>query len=472
MNKKIYLIVFLAMISLPFVGMLWYRTDMTIEKRYARAFPSVIKEEKWNMQFFSELTDYFSDYFAYRQELATVDAVIKSRVFQVSNNDKVIVGKDKWLFFEETKDDYLGRNVLSGRGVHNCAKVLALLQEGAGRQGCKFLFVPAPNKNSLYPEYMPDRYVKESTENSYSLLKKEMEKQQVDFVDLKEAFGKQNTVMYHKLDTHWNNEGAAFAGGQILEHIGKEYVDYSNEAYQVLNCFSGDLWGMLYPKWNRLDENVIYDRQHIYEYCNDADTTEDMFIETSCQGKDGALVMFRDSFGNALLPFLADEYGAAFFTKAVPYDWSLIRQYEADTVILELTERHIASLQQEIPIMQGPERDIEGKVTKILQSDTSVNIAEQGEYYVVYGVLDSRYVEKNADILISVERNGKKRIFEAFPAAYGLNGGAGYEDYQYGIYLDKNVIGTKDCGLEVIAGRDGEYYSLQKISIYNGEKGE
>ena len=122
--------------------------------------------------------------------------------------------------------------------------------------------------------------------------------------------------------------------------------------------------------------------------------------------------------------------------------------------------------------MQGPERDIEGKVTKILQSDTSVNIAEQGEYYVVYGVLDSRYVEKNADILISVERNGKKRIFEAFPAAYGLNGGAGYEDYQYGIYLDKNVIGTKDCGLEVIAGRDGEYYSLQEISIYNGEKGE
>ena len=47
-----------------------------------------------------------------------------------------------------------------------------------------------------------------------------------------------------------------------------------------------------------------------------------------------------------------------------------------------------------------------------------------------------------------------------------------YEDYQYGIYLDKNVIGTKDCGLEVIAGRDGEYYSLQEISIYNGEKGE
>ena len=472
MNKKIYLIVFLAMISLPLVGMLWYRTDMTVEKRYARAFPSVIKEDKWNMQFFSELTDYFSDYFAYRQELATVDAVIKSRIFHVSNNEKVIVGKDKWLFFEETKDDYLGRNLLSDRGVHNCAKVLALLQEGAGRQGCQFLFVPVPNKNSLYPEYMPDRYVKESTENNYSLLKKEMENQQVDFVDLKEAFGKQDAVMYHKLDTHWNNEGAAFASRQILEHIGKEYVDYSNEAYQVLNSFPGDLWGMLYPKWNRLDENVIYDRQHIYEYCNDAGTTEDMFIETSCQGKNGSLVMFRDSFGNALLPFLADEYGAAFFTKAVPYDWSLVGQYEADTVILELTERHIASLQQELPIMQGPERGIEGKVTKILQSDTSVNIAEQGEHCVVYGILDSRYVEEDSDILISVERNGKKRIFEAFPAAYGVNGSEGYEDYQYGIYLDKNVIGTKDCGLEVIAGRDGEYYSLQEISIYNGEKGE
>lgn len=472
MNKKIYVMVFLVMISLPLIGMLWYRTDMTVEKRHARTFPSILKEDKWNIKFFSELTDYFSDYFAYRQELATADAVIKSRVFHVSNNEKVIVGKDEWLFFEETKDDYMGRNLLSSRGGHNCAKVLSLLQEEAVRQGCEFLFVPAPNKNSLYPEYMPDRYVKESAENNYSLLIKAMEKQQVNFVDLKEAFGKQDTILYHKLDTHWNNAGAAFANRQILEHIGKEYVDYSKETYQIQNSFAGDLWGMLYPKWNRLDENVIYDRPHIYEYCNDVETTEDMFIETGCQGKEGSLVMFRDSFGNALLPFLADEYGAAFFTKAVPYDLSLIRQYEADTVLLELTERHIASLQQEVPVMQGPEREIKGNVTKILQSDTSVDIVEQGECYVVYGILDSGYVEEDSDILIGVERNGRKRVFEAFPAAYGLNKDTEYEDYQYGIYLDKNIIGTKECRLEVIAGRNGEYCSLQEISIYNGEKGE
>lgn len=471
MIKKIYIIMFMTMLSLPLVGLLWYRTDMTVEKRYARAFPSVLKEDQFNMDFFAELSDWFSDCFAFRQELVTADAMIKGKIFHVSNNEKVITGKDGWLYFSETKDDYLGRNTLSRRGIHNCAKVLELLQEEAGKQGCKFLFVPVPNKNSLYPEYMPEWYVKENTDNNYSLLKEEMEKHQIAFVDLKQIFLEEDTVMYHKLDTHWNNQGAAFASGCIFDNLGKEHTDYSKETYQVINNFSGDLWGMLYPKWNRLDDNVIYSRPHIYEYCNDVNTTEDMFIETRCQEKEGSLVMFRDSFGNALLPFLADEYKMAYFTKAVPYDWTLLEQYQADTVILELTERHIASLQQELPAMQGPERNIEGEVIKLVQSDTSVNIAEQGEYYVVYGIVDSGDIEDDFDIFIKVDKNGEEKIFEAFPAAYGVSG-TGYEDYQYGIYLDKNVIGRKDCRLEVIAGKSGTYYSLQEISIYNGEKGE
>ena len=41
----------------------------------------------------------------------------------------------------------------------------------------QFLFVIAPNKNSLYPEYMPKRYIKTSEQNNYSLLQAEMKKE-------------------------------------------------------------------------------------------------------------------------------------------------------------------------------------------------------------------------------------------------------------------------------------------------------
>ncbi|MDE6434828.1 MAG: hypothetical protein K2L07_11450 [Lachnospiraceae bacterium] len=471
MNRKIYVAVFIIIISMPLIGMLWYQTDMTVEKRHARAFPSIWKEEKLNVEFFTELTDYFADNFAFRQELATVDAVIKTSLFHVSNNEKVIVGEDGWLYLGETKEDYLGRNTMSGRGIYNCAKVLNLLQEEAGKQGCQFLFVPVPNKNSLYPEYMPEWYMKQSTENNYSQLVKELGKQKVAFIDLKKEFSKKDNVLYHKLDTHWNNEGAAFAGGQILESLKKEHTDYTNENYRVVNNFSGDLWGMLYPQWKKLDADIIYDREHIFEYCNDVNTTEDMFIETKSQ-KDGSLVMFRDSFGNALLPFLADEYGEAYFTKAVPYNWNLLEQYGADTVVIELTERHIPSLQQEIPVMQGPERKLKGTMERISQSNTTLNIRKTENQYILYGMMDASYVEDNFDVFIKVIRDGKESIYEAFPAVYEMDGSEENQDYQYGIYLDENVIGTENCKLEVITGRSGKYYILKDCLIYKGEKGE
>lgn len=35
-----------------------------------------------------------------------------------------------------------------------------------------------------------------------------------------------NKRVYHKLDTHWNNEGAAMACGWILDNLGKSHYDY------------------------------------------------------------------------------------------------------------------------------------------------------------------------------------------------------------------------------------------------------
>ena len=35
--------------------------------------------------------------------------------------------------------------------------------------------------------------------------------------------------------------------------------------------------------------------------------------------KEGSLVMYRDSFGNALLPYMADAYANAYFSRGIPY---------------------------------------------------------------------------------------------------------------------------------------------------------
>ena len=56
--------------------------------------------------------------------------------------------------------------------------------------------------------------------------------------------------------------------------------------------------------------------------------------------------MYRDSFGNALIPFVADEFHNGYFTKAVPYNWNLQNEKKADKVVIELVERHIHSYEE------------------------------------------------------------------------------------------------------------------------------
>lgn len=184
MHKRIFIVLFFVIICLPSIAMFFYKTDINVEKRTVQRFPEIQKDGKINIEFFDELDNYFSDNFAFRQELIMADSALKSSVFGESNNDKVIVGKDGWLFFSESLDDYFGRNTLTDREVFSCARVLYLLQENAVSKGKQFLFTVAPNKNSLYSQYMPERYIKISDKNNYSMLKVELSKQKVNTVDL------------------------------------------------------------------------------------------------------------------------------------------------------------------------------------------------------------------------------------------------------------------------------------------------
>ncbi len=469
-SKKLYIGIFLGVIAMPFIGMPFYKTDMSVEKRYAQVLPKIWKEGKLNRDYFDEWDRYVSDHFAFRQEMATADAILLSKTFQESNTEKVIVGKDGWLYFQETLDDYLGRNLLSEREIHNCAKVLALLQEGAEAEDCEFVVTIAPNKNSLYPECMPERYVKESDENNFSRLVPELERQGVRFVNLHEAFLEQEKVMYHKLDSHWNNEGAVLACDRLLSELGKEHTDYSQITSHIEKNFAGDLKGMIYPKWNLLDDNVSYDKEHIYSYIGDVRSTEDMSIETENPDADGSVVMFRDSFGNALLPYVADEYAHGFFTKGVPFRTDLIDQYDADTMILEVVERHIPTLIGKVPVMAAPERETKETTTRIEDSTTTIETQDAGEYIAVYGSVDPEYLGDDSDIYIELTTEEDTHYYEAFPAAFLLPDADTNLSIQYGLYLDKDVCQTDDVTIHVITQKDGEWYCTGLFNINQSKK--
>ena len=71
--------------------------------------------------------------------------------------------------------------------------------------------------------------------------------------------------------------------------------------------------------------------------------------------------MFRDSFGNTLYPFMAEEFGHAVFSRSMPWQMSLLEETGADTVVVELVERNLDYLANRPPVFPAPERVLTGQ---------------------------------------------------------------------------------------------------------------
>ena len=72
-------------------------------------------------------------------------------------------------------------------------------------------------------------------------------------------------------------------------------------------------------------------------------TAEDILIQTTNpNAPNGRLLLCRDSFGNALHPFLAEDFREATITRQMPYPLSSVQA--GDTVIVEIVERNLGNL--------------------------------------------------------------------------------------------------------------------------------
>ena len=55
-------------------------------------------------------------------------------------------------------------------------------------------------------------------------------------------------------------------------------------------------------------------------------------------------LIFRDSFFNAQVQFFSESFAYVQYQRGVPYDFSLAESLNADIVILEIVERNIPKL--------------------------------------------------------------------------------------------------------------------------------
>lgn len=444
-TQVIFVILIIAILLVPFALMPAAGSDWSTETTALASSPKLQTEEgKLNKYFLADAGAYFEDHFAFRPWFVTGNSLLQEKVFGTSSTEQVITGKNGWLYFNGTLPDYQRTIVMSDRALYNAAHNLKLVQDYYDLLGIDLIVAVAPNKNSLYPENLPYYIVQNEGRSNAEGFAAALDAAGVKYADLFPVLAGSDEVLYYAQDTHWNNKGAAAAFDEIMKNTGKsEWEDYSGLAYTNENLHSGDLAEMLYPEKVSLEEDAVWAKEWNWDYVEPVEDHMAEFIQTESPGKDGGLYMFRDSFGSALIPYFAEEYKTAEFSRLTPYKIADPVLYKADTVVIERAERNIDAFAEEAPLMQNPVRIIEADKTE--ETITTCNLGTNGGFYVIMGAVDPEYCQEDTSIYVEVvkEETGESVVYEAFYLSADREDGSTWDSlYQINVLKKEDDAGT------------------------------
>ena len=461
-GKLIYCILFFAICLCPSLGMLVTKQETSSENRQLSEFPSPKTEEgKINVEWLSQAGDYFQEHFAFRNELVTGNALLHGRLLETSTADGVIQGKNGWLYYKDSLDDYLGQELLSDRSLFNIAHMLSMTQQALEEKGVNFLFTIAPNKNSLYGDNMPyyDK-LKVSDQTNRENLESWLKTEKVAYADLYQALMDEDEVLYHARDSHWNNKGAALAADVLMDALGKDHDSYEGESYTVRRDYTGDLDTMLYPLASTADDEIYYDKETTYATVEEIQSNFDPRITTVNPVKEGSLVMYRDSFGNALLPYMADAYANAYFSRGIPYQLMDVETHSADTVIIERAERFLPEMSQFPPVLTAKEISLtEDEELQGSDGAVDVKIKPQGMTAQLSGRIKEGLLDTDSRIYLKV--NGS--VYEAFPMDVKV--GENLDDNGFCLYLSSELVAADGNDIEILIEKDNKIFNIYQNNI-------
>lgn len=411
MNKLFYrafIALFIAIIILPLVLMPWAH-NTAVENRPLASFPQFMVNGRVNMAFTSQLEDYFQDHFFGRT--AMIDGYNRAvqALFGQSGNAKVIAGREGWLYLEEAAGDYSGEARLDQGDMRRLILTLEQVQETLKSNGKTFIICIAPNKSTIYPQYMPAHYRRAAGDGNLERLMGSG----LNTVDLRPLLAGQEALLYYQSDSHWNNTGARLAARTLLEAIpqldSNAIFSWEDAPWEPVEI-TGDLAHMLYPA----DTPGEADRQFAdalpaYDYIGRFRTLDDLNITTQGGKSPLKLFMMRDSFAQALIPYMGNAFSQAHFTRKMPLPLADEAVGDADVVVLEMAERRLGELLQGAPQLPAPVRPAFSAADATRAA--RVYAAKEGSYTRVYGWCGDAPANLS-DVQVMVEGAG---AWQAFP---------------------------------------------------------
>ena len=296
------------------------------ENRELQQRPSISLSRLLDGKFASEYTKFLSDQFINRDGLIKIKAK-----FDLMTGKKEING----VYI--AKNDYLMEGFKRSDDNSTLSKLSEINKFTNNNTGLKVSMMLVPNKVEIYSNLLPKSNPNDSQKEYVNFVKKNLDSK-IKVVELFDVFekNKNNIDLYFKTDHHWTTDGAYLAYVEYCKALNLEPI---NENMLERNLASDSFKGSLYYKNGAEigfpDELYLYlnkneDKPVLVKYYDDLKKVPSLYDVSKLQGRDPyevftggnhtqikirtnidtkrKLLVVKDSYANAMLPFLVNNF--------------------------------------------------------------------------------------------------------------------------------------------------------------------
>jgi hypothetical protein len=321
------------------------------EKRRLQKYPVFKWELKAILSYPSGFEAAFNDRFGLRGLLVRSQALAKYYWLHISPSPQVILGRNGWLYLASSIDEFRGITPLRRIRIKQWHKEFRAKKAFLAARGIQYLIVVAPNKETVYPEFLPER-ITQLRQKLYmdDLLNSLPANPHLDIGRL-----------YLQTDTHWNQLGAAIASDAIIDRLSSWFPELeprkNRNAFQtsMRKSGGGDLARLMGLEDRLREETIVVPKASqplrpaaLRSGTKIKGTFSQQVVELAGGKQRRQAIVTGDSFTGKLYLFLPAHFRRTLNIRPLvsykdPFFQSIIETEKPDVYIELVVDRHLAN---------------------------------------------------------------------------------------------------------------------------------
>lgn len=368
LRRWLLLLFLLILLAIPFVQWMWPVTE-TNENRLLATMPGSPRTSEQLAQFPKAFERYMDDNFGFRRFLQRS----YHRIIIATGSsplDNILLGKDGWLFtaYMDLTHQNRGAMMFSPEELDRYANAFSQQRRWVESRGADYFLMPIPDKNTLYPEFLPD-HARQVRQSRFAQVQQVLGEQGEPFIDvlskLEEARARGEWI-YWQTDTHWNCLGAFHAYDKLMDAVDSSAAPYRKRVLPSALALEarppsvgGDMSQML------LMEDILLEHRDVGcglvlsdDVGFSGERLSDGFVRNNhiepqqnevwryrqdVPSIESKALVFRDSYAHLLLPYLIKTFDEVVVVPhgELNFDDQHFLAHEPDVVIYQFVERHL-----------------------------------------------------------------------------------------------------------------------------------